>query len=143
MISNLLSQLQGQYTPANAPDPAPAVGDPNGLTGLLQTTGIPVTQNPMGMRTPNYMGLLGMMGQQPFTPGYQPMAGGMGGTGTSDYLDRVLGGIGGGTAQGGFSRPSLDMFTQARVPSPAELARYMSTNQISPFQLQSALPPRV
>ena len=106
MISGLLNQLQNQYSLANAPNPAPATGDPNGLSGLLQTTGIPMTQNPMGMRTPNYMGLLGMMGQQPFTPGYTGIGGATGAPGQSDYLDRVLGGIGGqaAPAASGFGR---------------------------------------
>jgi hypothetical protein len=105
MISGLLSQLQNQYSLANAPNPAPAAGDPNGLSGLLQTTGIPMTANPMGMRTPNYMGLLGMMGQQPFTPGYTGIGGATGAPGQSDYLDRILGGMGGQVAPatgGGF-----------------------------------------
>lgn len=94
MISGLLQQLQNQYSLGNAPNPAPAVGDPNQLTGLLQTTGIPMTQNPMGMRTPDYMGLLGQMGQQPFTPGYQPSAGGVVGDGTTnDYLSTVMAGL--------------------------------------------------
>lgn len=90
MISGLLNNLIGQYNLANAPNPAPATSDPNNLAGLLQTTGIPMTQNPMGMRTPDYMSLLGMMGQQPFTPGYTPIGGGSPvGTATSDYLSRV------------------------------------------------------
>ena len=92
MISGLLSQLQNQYSLANAPNPAPATGDPNGLSGLLQTTGIPMTENPMGMRTPDYTGLLGMMGQQPFTPGYTGIGGATGAPGQSDYLDRIFGG---------------------------------------------------
>ena len=94
MISGLLNNLIGQYNLANAPNPAPAVSDPNNLSGLLQTTGIPLTSNPIGNRTPDYMSLLGMMGQQPFTPGYTPVGGGEAtGTPTSDYLNRVLSGL--------------------------------------------------
>ena len=99
MISGLLSQLQNQYGLQNAPNAAPAVGDPNGLSGLLQTSGVPMVENQVGMRTPDYMGLLGMLGQQPFTPGYTGMGGNAGGVGQSDYLDRVLGSAGqGGTS---------------------------------------------
>lgn len=91
-MTGLLGSLQNQFSLANAPNTAPGVGDPNGLTGLLQTTGIPMTQNAMQMRTPDYMSMLGQMGQQPLTPGYQPPAGGVAGGGTSDYLSRVLAG---------------------------------------------------
>ena len=91
MIGDLLSQLRNQYTLQNAPNNAPATGDPNGLTGLLQTSGVPMTQNPMGMRTPNYMGLLGMMGNQPPPWGAQQAPQAPQGTNGS-YLDTVMGG---------------------------------------------------
>jgi hypothetical protein len=93
MIGDLLSQLRNQYTLQNAPNNAPAMGDPNGLTGLLQTSGVPMTQNPIGMRTPNYMGLLGMMGNQPPPWGAQQAPQGQQGS----YLDTVMGGAGGGS----------------------------------------------
>lgn len=122
MISGLLDQLQSQYSLANAPNPAPAAGDPNGLSGLLQTTGIPQVSNPVGQRTPDYMSLLGMLGQQPFTPGYTGIGGAAGGGGQSDYLDRVLGGGDGGGSG------------EAQVGTPGVMRNYYSGGQYGDLQ---------
>lgn len=65
MLGNLLQQLQQQYGLQNAPNAAPAAGtETYGMGGLLGSTGIPYTANPIGMRTPDYLSLMGRFGQQ-------------------------------------------------------------------------------
>lgn len=73
MISNLLQNLQQGYGLGSVPITNPAkLSNTYGMPGLLGTAGIPMAGTSLGMRTPDYISLLGRFGQQPITP----MAGG-------------------------------------------------------------------
>ena len=107
MISGLLDNLQVGMR-RNAPRTnAQPMSDRAGVPGLLNDRGLPMWQNQARMRSPNYMGLLGHMGQQPYMWGYEglgnrgPVAtpfslgnsaplGGQAPAPQSDYLDRIL-----------------------------------------------------
>lgn len=106
MISGLLDTLANGYG-RQALRTNPQGTDRTGVPGLLQNRGLPMWQNRAGQRSPNYTGLLGLMGQQPYMWGYE----GLGNRGPvdtpfslgytavpgtkppgpqSDYLDRVF-----------------------------------------------------